>query len=327
MVDLNQYEISRVLGSQMKPISTGRFGNFELLQTTTELVQVNAGLSNRSAGADALGYEQDRIIVQAFEDIRDGASTDALLLDRELLSQFVARSRELGLDLTPAVLNRRLLNVRKNKKRYEKHGIRLSPTTRVEPQPSIVSRYAPIIEFALVRLRYRYGVSIDDILLDPRLCAEYEGLAKEIAPELSDEDLRRAALYIRKSRFIGKKDIDQIRSLDLHAVENELSRPVPVSEIDLESIPTTPGLVEVDEDQRHLYIARAKSLRPLARQLATGNPFRIVAGTFWQPDLRQITLRFAGGIKIAGVSTRDWEHRLIHDLDPVLNWPMPKIAG
>ena len=64
-----------------------------------------------------------------------------------------------------------------------------------------------VIEFALVRLRYRYGASIDDILLDPDLGEKFEQLASELAPGLRDVDLRLGALYIRKTRHFEKKDI------------------------------------------------------------------------------------------------------------------------
>ena len=67
------------------------------------------------------------------------------------------------------ISTRRLLNVRKNSPRYRKHGIEISPTTKKEIHPSIVPEYAHVIEFALVKLRYRYGSSIDDILMDESL--------------------------------------------------------------------------------------------------------------------------------------------------------------
>jgi hypothetical protein len=100
-----------------------------------------------------------------------------------------------------------------------------------------------------------------------------------------------------------------------------------LSDVVPDHVPESPGLVEIDEDSRHLYVVRISSLRPLARQLSTAEPFRIVAGLFWHPDPHRITLRYVEGARIAGVSILKWEHRLIHDLDPVLNWPIHKMAG
>lgn len=327
MADLNQYELSRVLGSRMQPIKSGRFGNFALQQTASEVLRARDNLRSRFAEDWKLGYEDDRVIVQAFEGIRNGASTDSLLWDRTLLDRFVTRSRELGLDVPVRLLNRRLINVRKNKARYARRGIVLSPTTRKEPKPSILPRSAPIVEFALVSLRYRYGVSIDDILLDPELSSEYERIAGEIAPDLNPEDMRRAALYIRKSRYIKKPDERQTLGLDIRLIEERFSTPASLSSIDPSDIPTDPGVVEVDEDGRHLYVVNIESIRPLVSELVSGSVFRIVENTFWKPDASLITMKYVCGKEVAGIKSQLWENRLIHDLDPVFNWPMQKKAA
>src|SRR5204863_5258736 len=117
----------------------------------------------------AFSYEEDALIVKAFEDVRKGAPTDELLWEKDLAEAFVHRCHELGLDASAAHLVRRLINVRKSAPRYKKHGIKILPTIKRETHPSIVPKHAHVIEFALVKLRYRYGVSIDDILMDPFL--------------------------------------------------------------------------------------------------------------------------------------------------------------
>ena len=67
-------------------------------------------------------------------------------------ASFAKRCRQLGLDASDAFLNRRLLNIRKNIRWYEKHGISIPPATKSDTHPSIVPQYAHVIEFALVRL-------------------------------------------------------------------------------------------------------------------------------------------------------------------------------
>jgi hypothetical protein len=42
------------------------------------------------------------------------------------------------------------------------------------------------------------------------------------------------------------------------------------------------------------------------------------------PNLETITLQFAPGELVAGVRVNVWERRLIHDLEPVFNWPIQK---
>jgi hypothetical protein len=321
VTNLNQYELSRMLGSQMLPTKGVRFGGFGLLQTTAEVLQAQERFRNRTGDEPTFDYEQDRLIVQAFEDVRDGSSIDALLWDQELLGRFVTRCRELGFDNPVRLLSRRLMNVRKNKARYVKRGIILSPTTRKEPRLRIVPRYAPVVEFALVAMRYRYGTSIDDILLDPILAEDFERRVREIAPELSGEELRRAALCIRKSR-----EDHEIQELDVESVDREMSPAKPLSEIDVESLPEKSGLVEVDEEDRHLYVVRVANVRPLVRELVAGDAFRIVQNSFWTPDLSSITMRYVCGNRVAGFALKKWEEKLIHDYDPVFNWPMHKMA-
>ena len=176
-------------------------------------------------------YNEDRLVVQAFEDVRQGAATDAILWDRSLARAFAQRCRQLGLEASDAFLNRRLINIRKNIRRYEQHGITIAPATKSETHPSIVPQYAHVIEFALVRLRYRYGASIDDILLDPDLGEKFEHLASELAPGLRDVDLRLGALYIRKTRHFEKKDLAKIEGLDLEVVEKAWSKPVSLAAV------------------------------------------------------------------------------------------------
>ena len=189
MDKLNQYAIGKILGSKMTPVKRARFGNFGLLETTAEALRAQQA-SNPSGAAPHFSYNEDRLVVQAFEDVRKGAATDAILWDRSLARAFARRCRQLGLEASDAFLNRRLINIRKNIRRYEEHGISICPRDEERPHPSIVPQYAHVIEFALVRLRYRYGASIDDILLDPDLGEKFEHLAFELAPDLRDVDLR-----------------------------------------------------------------------------------------------------------------------------------------
>ena len=149
-------------------------------------------------------YPEDAVVVQAFEDVRQGAATDALLWDRELADAFYKRCKKLGLNAPDALLGRRLITVRKNIRRYEKHGITISPATKKELHASIVPQFAHVIEFVLVKLRYRYGVSIDDILLDRKLGEMFEMQASRLAAGVSAMDLRLGALYIRKMSKLQK---------------------------------------------------------------------------------------------------------------------------
>ena len=326
MDKLNQYAISKILGSKMTPVKRARFGNFGLLETTVEALRVRQE-SSPSSAATQFSYNEDRLVVQAFEDVRKGAATDAILWDRSLARGFAKRCRQLGLEASDAFLNRRLINIRKNIRRYEQHGITIAPATKSETHPSIIPQYAHVIEFALVRLRYRYGASIDDILLDPDLGDKFEHLASELASGLRGVDLRLGALYIRKTRHFEKKALARIEGIDIQAVEKAWSKPVSLAGMNPANIPSSAGLIELKEGERYLYISRNEDIRPAAEQLRTGKAFDLVANGFWTPRLEEITFQFATGAKFGGIGVGVWERRLIRDREPIFNWPIQPHAA
>jgi hypothetical protein len=323
MSSLNHYAISKILGSTMKPLKGVRFGNFGILASTAETLKALQH-AEKESGPGTFSLDADRLVARAFEEVREGASTDALLWDTELAGRFVRRCAELGLAFPAASLVRRLIHIRKNPATYRKHGITLSATTRSEPHPSIVPQYAHVIEFALVRLRYRYGAAIDTILADPGLREQFEALALQVAPDLTGQQLRLGALYIRKTRHFSKGEIEKAQGLQPALVERAMTRPVSLAQIQLEDVPSAPGLLELRECERYLYVARNENLRPAVEQLRSGRPFGVLADSFWKPVLENITLRYVAARKVDGVSTSRWELRLIQAREPVFNWPMPR---
>ena len=326
MDPLNQYAISRMLGTKMKPVKAARFGNFALLETTAEALRAREmkGPANSTAH---FTYTKDKVVVQAFEAVRNGVAPDAILWDTALADTFYDSAKRLGLDAPAAFLGRRLINVRKNARRYAKHGIEIAPATVSPPHTSILQQHAHVIEFALVRLRFRYGASIDDILLDPELGRKFEELAHSVAPSLPSQDLRLGALTLRKSRFLEKKRLNELVSLNPGELEAACSAPISLSDMRASDIPAKPGLIELTEGSRFLYIARSENLRPTVTQFHTGKAFSIMANQFWEPSLDEIKLRFLVGARWHGVGMGTWERKLIYDHEPVFNWPMQKKAA
>jgi hypothetical protein len=326
MEKLNQLAISKVLGSTIRPVQSVGFGNFNLLSTTEELQDALKG-DDQDQLVSEFGYKEDAKVVEAFEAVRSGAPTDELLWNKDLARAFVAGCKRLKLKAPQAYLIRRLLNVRKNAPRYKEHGIEIDPTTKKDVHPSIVPRYAHVIEFALVKLRFRYGASIDDILMDPRLGDRFEETAKQIVPTISSVNLRLGALYIRKNRGTKKKDFEEIRDLDVKEVENAWKGKQSLADVNLAFVPAGPGLIELREDRRYLYISHNEDIHAALSQLHTGDAFRLVANNFWQPKLDAITVLYAPGKKIGHTSIEKWERKLVYERDPVLNWPIPKKAA
>lgn len=320
---LNHYAVSRALGAELKPFKTGAFGHFGLLQTAGESIKLLRAPSN---GRKKLSTDEIRLVVDAFEQVREGAAPDRILWDRKLAEKYDRRCRAVGLEAPPAVLRRYLLNVRKNSSRYAKLGIRISPTSKSEPQPSVLPRFAHAIEFALARLRYRYGASIDEVLLDPDLGASFEQLAQSMAPELSASDVRLGALYIRKTRHFTKKDQAALDALDPGLISGEWSNPIYLSSVARPPVSDSPGLVELNEGERCLYVSRTDALAPCVEQLRTGTALDVLSSPFWTPKRECIAVRFIAGAKIHGVTAHRWELRLIAAYEPVFNWPVRSAA-
>jgi hypothetical protein len=323
MSGLNHDAIRKILGSEVRPVMGARFGGFGILATTAGTIKALREASSELASKE-FTIDQDRLVAVAFEEVRNGASVDALLWDTDLAQRFVQRCKGLGLAIPAVALVYRLLHIRKNSRKYARHGITLSPTTRKEPRQSIVPRYAHLIEFALVRLRYRYGASIDRILADPELSEIFESLALEVAPELTREQLRLGALYVRKTRRINEGEVEKARALNPAVVEKAMTQPISLARINTDQVPSAPGLLELRERDRYLYVARNETLRSAVEQLRTGRVFGVVASGFWEPVLENITLRYVVGRKVRGVRTADWERRLIQAREPVFNWPLTK---
>ena len=78
MEDINQFAISKVLGSKIKPVDGVGFGNFHLL-STTEAIQESFLESEGGIESASFSYEEDANVVEAFEAVRAGAATDELL--------------------------------------------------------------------------------------------------------------------------------------------------------------------------------------------------------------------------------------------------------
>ena len=129
MEDLNQFGISKTLGSKIKHGGQVGFGNFSSLSTTEEIQKALRG-DGQPVNLPSFTYEEDAVVVRAFEDIRDGAPTDELLWNKDLAAAFISRCRELGLDAPGSYFIRRLINARKNSPRYREQALRFNQRPR-----------------------------------------------------------------------------------------------------------------------------------------------------------------------------------------------------
>jgi hypothetical protein len=324
MNELDQEAIGKILGSTPRAIPPVRFGNFHVVETTQEMLRAREEMHPTPAKPDDWNRESDRTLVQSFEAIRQGAGTDLILWDKEAADQFIRKCRDNGLGGSDTFLKRRLLTIRKHPDTFRPHGIEISPASQQEKIPRTAKMHTLPIEVALVRLRYRHGASIDDILSDTRLAEKLECLVQKVAPELSSQDIRLGALYLRKTRQWDSSLMDELQRLDVGNLDNALEPERTLTEVKLEEVPASPGLIEVRETNRYLYIARNEDLHAAVAQLQGDRIFEMLTTGLWVPQLENTTLQFFAGDQIADVSLEKWVSRLIHDRQPAFNWPIKK---
>jgi hypothetical protein len=315
---LNHYAINQVVGGKMVAGSRARFGNFGLLGTLGTVLK-NRPRPNAKVTFDIAA---DQKILNAFIKVSDGYSPESLLLHAPLANKFHSEARRLGIHASAADMNRRLINIRKNKARYSQFGLAIPTATKTSPQPSIVPGYAHVIEFALSRLRSRYGVSIDDILIDPDLTTEYEKMVHSVAPNLDSLSIRLAALYIRKTRYVAKKEEVLFESLDIPKIQSAFSEIGNISEIDITEVPSSEGIIELLEDNRYLYISRIADLHASVEQMRSPSSLAFMANDFWQPKPESLSIRIFKGPKYLEVPIKQWQLKLISENKPVFNYPV-----
>jgi site-specific DNA-methyltransferase (adenine-specific) len=146
----------------------------------------------------------------------------------------------------PATLNRSLFNLRKG---GHLRGIKANRANAGDDDP-----YRFAAEMAVRYMERRDGVSLDDIICDPELAAEFDRLAAAIAPGFTPLQYRWAALNLRKAKRLTPEILARVAP-----PEKVVS--MPASDWKLEAIPSAQGLYIFHTRRESLYIGEAENLR------------------------------------------------------------------
>jgi site-specific DNA-methyltransferase (adenine-specific) len=137
-------------------------------------------------------------IAQAYLETRAGYSTDRVIADPDMNRRFLHRCRELGLAGTDYELNWKLMRARK-----DRHLSRMPKTRKYTPRSIDDFEFSSEMAFRYVQQQVRWSqnrnVSLDTILCDPELAAQFDGIADKLAPGFSRLDYRWVALGVRKA--------------------------------------------------------------------------------------------------------------------------------
>lgn len=250
------------------------------------------------------------VVVTAFEEVHDGWSTDEVVLRDDLNQKFLAKCQEKLSDVAPAEFNWTLLNARKA-------GKLGSVTTKRERQDH--DDYQHAAEIAARFVQDKYEQTIDRILCDPERRAEFDKVAKSIAPEIEASRLRRAAFGLRKARRLQPELV--LRVADWQKEILTLSAADIVT--DGKKVPDSPGVYLFRDATGYLYIGESSNLRQRVTQHLDDSDRKSLAHYLSHNGNRNITveLHVFGKDSPAKDKTRRraYESELIKSRKPRLN--------
>ncbi len=205
-------------------------------------------------------------VLDAFEEVRQGFSVDRVIADPNLNSHFLDSCQRRGLTDTPVDLNLQLINARK------RGGL---PRSRRRTVFQNQDGYAFAAEIAIRSLERKHHTTLDRVLCDPGLAAEFDSVATVIAPGFSPLEYRCAALRLRKNNRLKPEIVGR-------AVPTTTLGPIAASTIDISKIPTQQGVYILNTREKVLYIGEALSLRARLRKHLEHSDNKLLARHIWE---------------------------------------------
>lgn len=244
-------------------------------------------------------------IKRAFLAVRDEQSVDRVIADPELNARFIEACRSEGLQAPATELNRRLLNMRKSS---DLAGLK-SRRTIVRNQ----DEYAFASEIAVRFLERRDKVSLDQVVCDPSLAAEFDRCASQIAPGFTPLEYRWAALRLRKTRKLRPENLGRA----LPAIDVRQSA---VRELDVSHIPSSQGLYVFFDSSSTLYVGEAKNLHKRIKKHLEHSDNKGLARWLWEHGAGDLYIEYHILSDTTATRTRKaMEAELIRSRTPIFN--------
>jgi site-specific DNA-methyltransferase (adenine-specific) len=217
-----------------------------------------------------------KLIREAFELVHGGYSADRIVADPDLNQSFIAACKSLGIDAPISEINGSLLNARKASLLT---GIE---TTRHTEFPDL-DEYQFASEIAARFLEHRSQVTLDQILCDPSLAAEFDSLAAQITPGFSSLKYRWAALNLRKLKRLRPELLAHV----LAPTSVQVTR---INDLNIETLPIEQGIYIFFTSAETLYVGECENLRQRIRKHLDHSDIRAVAHHFWQHGTNDLLL-------------------------------------
>lgn len=244
-------------------------------------------------------------LVDVFEQTRDGYSSDRVLCDPDLNARFIAACRREGLLESESELNRMLLNIRKSG-RLGQGGTKKQSRFKDD-------EYRFAAEIAARHLERRESCSLDQILINPVLVAEFDSLCQELSPGFAVVQYRLSAMGLRKKRKLRPEVMS-------HALPSKTVKRLLCSTVNVSDLPTSAGLYIFFDNLRTLYVGEAANLKMRLKKHLEHSDNKQLARWFWENSPEKVWLEVHLVEEACSTRTRRaLEFELITSRRPVFN--------
>jgi site-specific DNA-methyltransferase (adenine-specific) len=190
-------------------------------------------------------------VMEAFRLTHDGYSADRVVADPELNKAFIAACTTLGLAGDARTWNLLLFRLRKQGQLSS-----IDTLHRTSIPWEECDRYVFASEIAWqMMIDNKSAHSLDEILCDPALVAQFDEIARRFAPGYQPLDYRWAALKLRKEAKCARS-----RAAIL-TVPTYLGQTVPMDELDVRKLSRKSGIYILSDTARKLYVGEALDLQ------------------------------------------------------------------
>jgi len=241
-------------------------------------------------------------IRDAFEEVRNGFSSDRVLCDPDLHVRFIAACREHGLQEPEIDLSRMLLNIRKSG--------RLGQGGTVKQSRFNDDEYRFAAEIAARHLERRERCSLDQILINPVLVAEFDSLCQELSPGFAVVQYRLSAMGLRKKRKLRPEVMS-------HALPSKNVNRLLCSTVNVSDLPSSAGLYIFFDNLRTLYVGEASNLKIRLKKHLEHSDNKQLARWFWENNPEKVWVEVH--LLEEACSTSALEFELITSRKPVFN--------
>lgn len=245
-------------------------------------------------------------VLDALDAVSSEYSPDRVVADPELNARFISGCHSLGLTASAAILNRTLLNLRKQGELSHRRRSRRTSFPNED-------EYRFAAEMAARFLERRDKVSLDQIVCDPELAAEFDILASSIAPGYSPLQYRWAALNLRKARRLEPE-------LLAHVAPPVQVLSLRIDELDPKALPASQGLYLFFASNELLYVGETHNLRSRLAKHLDHSDNKALARWIWEFGVDELHVE----IQVLDEATpvrvrRALELELVRSRSPVFN--------